>query len=91
MFTSQYPPPDIGNSLCLVVRISGSEPKGPQFYPRTATISLNVSIKKSPDFSVLTLLGSTSIHLNPFRLAKGDKCKYVEEERKRKEDVGGNG
>ncbi|GBN77498.1 hypothetical protein AVEN_256486-1 [Araneus ventricosus] len=38
MFIIQYPPPDIGNSFCLVVRIFGSEPKGPQFYPRTATV-----------------------------------------------------
>ncbi|GBN23829.1 hypothetical protein AVEN_137736-1 [Araneus ventricosus] len=38
MFIIQYPPPDIGNSFCLVVRIVGSEPKCPQFYPRTATV-----------------------------------------------------
>ncbi|GBL75884.1 hypothetical protein AVEN_168483-1 [Araneus ventricosus] len=38
MFISQYPPPDIGNSFCLVVRIFGSELKGPQFYPHTATV-----------------------------------------------------
>ncbi|GBL87463.1 hypothetical protein AVEN_264960-1 [Araneus ventricosus] len=34
MYISQYPPPDIGNFFCLVVRIFGSEPKGPRFYPR---------------------------------------------------------
>ncbi|GBM63389.1 hypothetical protein AVEN_64630-1 [Araneus ventricosus] len=38
MFIIQYPPPDIGNSFCLVVRIFGSEPKGPRFYPRTAIV-----------------------------------------------------
>ncbi|GBM95592.1 hypothetical protein AVEN_207052-1 [Araneus ventricosus] len=33
MYISQYPPPDMGNSFCLVVWIFGSEPKGPRFYP----------------------------------------------------------
>ncbi|GBM95740.1 hypothetical protein AVEN_202066-1 [Araneus ventricosus] len=32
MYISQYPPPDIGNSFCLVVKMFGSEPIGPQFY-----------------------------------------------------------
>ncbi|GBO02831.1 hypothetical protein AVEN_205517-1 [Araneus ventricosus] len=38
MYISQYPPPDIGNSFCLVVRIFGSEPKGPRFYPAAKTL-----------------------------------------------------
>ncbi|GBM92387.1 hypothetical protein AVEN_213226-1 [Araneus ventricosus] len=29
---SQYPPLDIGNSFCLVVKIRNSEPKGLRFY-----------------------------------------------------------
>ncbi|GBM50113.1 hypothetical protein AVEN_185498-1 [Araneus ventricosus] len=38
MFIIRYPPPDIGNSFCLVVRMFGSGSKSPQFYPRTATV-----------------------------------------------------
>ncbi|GBO22407.1 hypothetical protein AVEN_18623-1 [Araneus ventricosus] len=38
MYISQYPPPDIGNSFCLVVRIFGSEPKGPRFYPTAKSL-----------------------------------------------------
>ncbi|GBO41167.1 hypothetical protein AVEN_161357-1 [Araneus ventricosus] len=30
MFISQYPPPDIGNSFCLVVKMLDSGPKGPR-------------------------------------------------------------
>ncbi|GBM38127.1 hypothetical protein AVEN_1521-1 [Araneus ventricosus] len=33
MDISQYPPLDIGNSFCLVVKMLGSEPKGLRFYP----------------------------------------------------------
>ncbi|GBL69502.1 hypothetical protein AVEN_148750-1 [Araneus ventricosus] len=32
MFIIQYPPPNIGNSFCLVVNIFGSEPEGPRFH-----------------------------------------------------------
>ncbi|GBM66660.1 hypothetical protein AVEN_258320-1 [Araneus ventricosus] len=39
MYISQYPPPDIGNSFCLVVRIFGSEPKGPRFYPAAKVVT----------------------------------------------------
>ncbi|GBN94298.1 hypothetical protein AVEN_252974-1 [Araneus ventricosus] len=41
MFIIQYPSPDIGNSFCLVVRMFGSGPKGPQFYP-----AVTVDVKK---------------------------------------------
>ncbi|GBN52474.1 hypothetical protein AVEN_28062-1 [Araneus ventricosus] len=39
MYISQYPPPDMGNSFCLVVRIFGSEPKGPRFYPAAKVVT----------------------------------------------------
>ncbi|GBO32658.1 hypothetical protein AVEN_161823-1 [Araneus ventricosus] len=41
MYISQYPPPDVGNSFCLVVKMFGSEPKGPRFY--TAAITPPIS------------------------------------------------
>ncbi|GBN10174.1 hypothetical protein AVEN_253402-1 [Araneus ventricosus] len=41
MFISQYPRPDIGHSFCLVVRIFGSEPKGPRFYTATVVTRKN--------------------------------------------------
>ncbi|GBN76751.1 hypothetical protein AVEN_75715-1 [Araneus ventricosus] len=31
MYVSQYPPPDRGNSFCLVIKIRDSVPKGPRF------------------------------------------------------------
>ncbi|GBN42888.1 hypothetical protein AVEN_137429-1 [Araneus ventricosus] len=57
MLMSQYPPPDIGNSFCLEVRMFGSEPKGPQFYPRTATVATRKNTQHPP--SVPLLDGST--------------------------------
>ncbi|GBO19989.1 hypothetical protein AVEN_251511-1 [Araneus ventricosus] len=39
MYISQYPPPDIWNSFCLVVRVFGSEPKGPRFYPAAKVVT----------------------------------------------------
>ncbi|GBM80188.1 hypothetical protein AVEN_141655-1 [Araneus ventricosus] len=33
MYISQYPPPDIGNSFCVVVKMFCFEPKGLHFYP----------------------------------------------------------
>ncbi|GBM58558.1 hypothetical protein AVEN_255337-1 [Araneus ventricosus] len=39
MYISQYPPSDIGNSFCLVVRIFGSEPKGPRFYSAAKVVT----------------------------------------------------
>ncbi|GBO30606.1 hypothetical protein AVEN_273170-1 [Araneus ventricosus] len=41
MYISKYSPPDIGNSFCLVVRIFGSEPKGPRFYPAAKVVTRN--------------------------------------------------
>ncbi|GBO16556.1 hypothetical protein AVEN_167512-1 [Araneus ventricosus] len=41
MYISLYPPPDIGNSFCLVVKIFGLEPKGPRFC--TAAITPPIS------------------------------------------------
>ncbi|GBO09810.1 hypothetical protein AVEN_155878-1 [Araneus ventricosus] len=32
MYISQYPPPDFGNSFCLVVKVFGSERKSPRLY-----------------------------------------------------------
>ncbi|GBN13191.1 hypothetical protein AVEN_30225-1 [Araneus ventricosus] len=43
MYISQYPPPDIGNSFCLVVRMFGSGPKGPQFYTASRSSSIQLS------------------------------------------------
>ncbi|GBL83668.1 hypothetical protein AVEN_132598-1 [Araneus ventricosus] len=39
MFIIQYPPPDIGISFCLVVRIFGSGPKGPRFYSASKVVT----------------------------------------------------
>ncbi|GBO39655.1 hypothetical protein AVEN_141203-1 [Araneus ventricosus] len=36
---SGYPPPDIGNSFCLVVRIFVSEPKGLRFCPAAKVVT----------------------------------------------------
>ncbi|GBN86034.1 hypothetical protein AVEN_56395-1 [Araneus ventricosus] len=67
MFIIQYPPPGIGNSFCLVVRMFGSGSKGPQLYPRTATV-VDPEEHATPTFSPD---GSTtnSIHLYIHQMA----------------------
>ncbi|GBM15186.1 hypothetical protein AVEN_39100-1 [Araneus ventricosus] len=39
MYISKHPPPDIGNSFCLVFKMFGSEPKGPRLYPAAKAAS----------------------------------------------------
>ncbi|GBM29512.1 hypothetical protein AVEN_212241-1 [Araneus ventricosus] len=47
MYISQYPPPDIGDFFCLVVRIFGSEPKGPRFYPAAKVVTRGYRTRKN--------------------------------------------
>ncbi|GBM33507.1 hypothetical protein AVEN_273004-1 [Araneus ventricosus] len=64
MYISQYPPPDIGNAFCLVVRIFGSEPKGPRFYP-----AAKPSFQKAPKFVLRQ--GSKSQNSTPLLPLRG--------------------
>ncbi|GBN52347.1 hypothetical protein AVEN_70574-1 [Araneus ventricosus] len=61
MYISQYPPPDIGNSFCLVVRIFGSEPKCPRFYPAAKVVTRT---KNTQQLSVPLIDGSTKDQVN---------------------------
>ncbi|GBN29460.1 hypothetical protein AVEN_109440-1 [Araneus ventricosus] len=63
-YISQYPPPDIGNSFCLVVRIFGSEPKGPRFYPAAKLVTRGQRTLHSPDGSTTT---PTATQLSQFK------------------------
>ncbi|GBN11865.1 hypothetical protein AVEN_202164-1 [Araneus ventricosus] len=62
MFLIQYPPPDIGNSFCLVVRIFGSEPKGPQLHPCTATVVTRKNTQHLPSVPLLDGSSKNSIY-----------------------------
>ncbi|GBM60156.1 hypothetical protein AVEN_147481-1 [Araneus ventricosus] len=63
MYIRQYPPPDIGNSFCLVVRIFGSEPKGPRFYP-AAKVGDSRTKNPQQQLSVPLIDGSTKNQVN---------------------------
>ncbi|GBO07036.1 hypothetical protein AVEN_258301-1 [Araneus ventricosus] len=56
MFISRYPPLDIGNSFCLVVRIFVSEPKVLRFYSAATVVTRK---NTQPLLSVPLLDGST--------------------------------
>ncbi|GBN79278.1 hypothetical protein AVEN_223687-1 [Araneus ventricosus] len=70
VYISQYPPPDIGNSFCLVVRIFGSEPKGPRFYPAAIFCYIHQMAERqllqqriSPNSKPMTHFTAQSLHV----------------------------
>ncbi|GBO33337.1 hypothetical protein AVEN_149716-1 [Araneus ventricosus] len=64
MYISQYPPPYMGNSFCLVVRIFGSQPRGPQFYPPAAQSGDSRTKNTQQQVSVPPIDSSTKYQVN---------------------------
>ncbi|GBO20018.1 hypothetical protein AVEN_14435-1 [Araneus ventricosus] len=63
MYISQYPPPDGGNSFCLVVKIRNSGPKGPRFKSTHCHSGDSRTKNTQQLLSVPLLDGSTKNHI----------------------------